>query len=136
MVGVKLLARAKDDPGTERFLDYFYKQCIETLFRPFQDVPEFKNLTSRQNRIEGSIDSRNQHSFTDPLLNLTRETTNLYLYLCDLLGNFALQHSFRSHFYMLSSNISLRVASLLRARDKHLKHGKFVHCRVLNIVKY
>jgi hypothetical protein len=65
--------------------------------------------------------------YTDPYLNLTRETTNLYLYLCDLLGNFALQHSFRSHFYMLSSNISQRVASLLRTRDKHLKHGMLVH---------
>jgi protein phosphatase-4 regulatory subunit 3 len=44
-VGVKLLSRAKDDPGTEKFLDYFYKSCIELLFKPFSDVPEFKNLT-------------------------------------------------------------------------------------------
>jgi protein phosphatase-4 regulatory subunit 3 len=44
VVGVKLLGRGKDDPGTEKFLDYFYKGCIELLFKPFSDVPEFKNL--------------------------------------------------------------------------------------------
>jgi protein phosphatase-4 regulatory subunit 3 len=114
----------KDEPGIERFLDYFYKQCIETLFRPFQDVPEFKNLTSKLGK--GYLIDRPQSLSTGPLLHLTRETTNRYLYVCDLLGNFALQHSFRSHFYMLSSNISLRVASLLRARDKHLKHGRLL----------
>lgn len=26
-------------------MDYFYKQCIETLFKPFGDIPEFKGLT-------------------------------------------------------------------------------------------
>jgi len=45
VVGVKLLSRGKDDPGTEKFLDYFYKGCIELLFKPFSDVPEFKNFT-------------------------------------------------------------------------------------------
>jgi protein phosphatase 4 regulatory subunit 3 len=66
-----------------------------------------------------------QRVFSEPLLILTRETTNLYLYLCDLLCNFALQHSFRSHFFILSSNIAARVASLLKTRDKHLRHGEF-----------
>ena len=42
---MKLLPRSKDDPGTEKFLDYFYKGCIELLFKPFSDIPEFKNLT-------------------------------------------------------------------------------------------
>lgn len=44
---MKLLQRAKDDPGVERFLDYFYKHCIETLFRPFGDVPEFRTVTGK-----------------------------------------------------------------------------------------
>jgi protein phosphatase 4 regulatory subunit 3 len=43
-VAVKMLSRAKDDPGTEKFMDYFYKQCIQTLFKPIDDIPEFKNL--------------------------------------------------------------------------------------------
>ncbi|KAI0940291.1 hypothetical protein AcV5_001437 [Taiwanofungus camphoratus] len=105
-VGMKLLQRAKDDPGVERFLDYFYKHCIETLFRPFGDVPEFRTVTESP-------------------LSLSRERSNLYLYLCDLLSTFTLQHSFRSHFFILSSNISLRVASLLTVRDKHLRLAAF-----------
>lgn len=41
------MQRAKDDPGVEKFLEYFYKSCIETLFKPFGDIPEFKQLQSK-----------------------------------------------------------------------------------------
>lgn len=54
---------------------------------------------------------------------MSRERANLFLYLCDLLSTFTLQHSFRSHFYILSSNVAIHVASLLGARDKHLRLG-------------
>ncbi|CDO73840.1 hypothetical protein BN946_scf185015.g169 [Trametes cinnabarina] len=81
-IQLKLLQqRAKDDPGIEKFLDYFYKFCIDVLFKPLQDLPEYKDLTETS-------------------LALTREKTNLLLYLCDLLSNFTLQHSFRSHFFV------------------------------------
>jgi protein phosphatase-4 regulatory subunit 3 len=43
---MKLMQRAKDDPGVEKFLEYFYKSCVETLFKPFGDIPEFKQLQS------------------------------------------------------------------------------------------
>ncbi|KAL6307189.1 component of IIS longevity pathway SMK-1-domain-containing protein [Sparassis latifolia] len=104
--GTKTLQRPKDEPNTERFLDFFYKHCIGTLFRPLDDIPVFSELT-------------------EPVLVLSRERANLYFYLCDLLSTFILQHSFRSHFYILSSDISLRVASLLSARDKHLRLAAF-----------
>ncbi|KAI0355408.1 DUF625-domain-containing protein [Trametes cingulata] len=111
-LSLKLLQqRAKDDPGIEKFLDYFYKFCIDVLFKPLQDLPEYKDVT-------------------DSGLALTREKTNLLLYLCDLLSNFTLQHSFRSHFFILSSNVAPRVASLLRARDKHLRLAAFRFFRV------
>lgn len=63
------------------------------------------------------------------VLPLARDRSNLYLYLCDLLTSFALQHSFRSHFFIISSSNSIphiipRVASLLLAREKHLCLGK------------
>ncbi|KAH7887481.1 component of IIS longevity pathway SMK-1-domain-containing protein [Phlebopus sp. FC_14] len=111
VINAKVLARPKDDPGTERFLEYFYKNCIEVLFRPYNDIPDFRKQT-------------------EPILRLPRDKTNLYLYLSDLLCNFAQQHAFRSHFYMLSSNISTRVATLLKARDKHLRLAAFRFFRV------
>lgn len=109
-LNVKLL-RPKDDPGTEKFLDYFYKRCIELLFKPFNDIPDFKTQT-------------------EPVLRLSREKTNLYLYLCDLVCNFAQQHGFRIHFSMLSSHISARMASFLKARDKHLRLAAFRFFRI------
>lgn len=120
MAGLKYLQRNKDEPGVERFLDNFYKFCIETLFRPFGDIPEFKTLTGR-------LRVRSKPSCVDisvePRLTMSRERTNLFLYLCDLLSVFTLQHTFRIHFFILSSNIATRVASLLTARDKHLRLG-------------
>ncbi|KAF9238811.1 component of IIS longevity pathway SMK-1-domain-containing protein [Melanogaster broomeanus] len=110
-ISAKMLARPKDDPGTERFLEYFYKNCLEVLFRSYSDIPDFRKQT-------------------EPVLRLSRERTNLFLYLSDLLCNFAQQHAFRSHFYMLSSNISTRVATLMSARDKHLRLAAFRFFRV------
>ncbi|KZT06517.1 DUF625-domain-containing protein [Laetiporus sulphureus 93-53] len=104
--GIKMLQRQKDIEVHEKFLEYFYEQCLGTIMRPFGDVPEFKALT-------------------DDSLTMSRERANLYLILCDLLSNFTLQHSFRSHYYLLSSNVAPRVASLLSARDKHLRLAAF-----------
>ncbi|KIM63610.1 hypothetical protein SCLCIDRAFT_1214004 [Scleroderma citrinum Foug A] len=110
-ISAKLSARPKDDPATEKFLDYFYKNCIEVLFKPFNDIPDFRKQT-------------------EPILKLSRERTNLFLYLCDLLCNFAQHHTFRSHLYMLSSNVSTRLATLLSARDKHLRLSAFRFFRI------
>lgn len=42
------MQRAKDDPGVEKFLEYFYKSCIDTLYKPFGDIPEFRQLQSKK----------------------------------------------------------------------------------------
>lgn len=95
--------RPKDDPNHDAFLDNFYREWVTVLFRPLlQDVPEFKDLR-------------------EPLLKFTKDQANLYLYLCDLLSAFILQHSFRSQIFLFTSKLHLRVASLLRAKDKHVR---------------
>jgi protein phosphatase-4 regulatory subunit 3 len=105
-VGPKLptLSR-KDDPGTERYMEYFYKDCVHKLMKPITDLPDWRN-------------------FKDPVLSLAREETNRFVYLCDLLHNFLQQHQFRSHFYVMSSDILSRVATLFKVKDKHLRHGE------------
>ncbi|KAG6868759.1 hypothetical protein C0993_011028 [Termitomyces sp. T159_Od127] len=102
----------KDDPGTERYMDYFYKDCLGILFKPFFDLPEWRNVQ-------------------ETVLPLAREETNRYVYLSDLMYNFVAQHHFRIHFYIISSNILVRLASLLKARDKHLRHASFRIFRLL-----
>ncbi|KAH9006884.1 component of IIS longevity pathway SMK-1-domain-containing protein [Lactarius hatsudake] len=99
----KPFSRTRDDARMEKFLDYFYKLCIHSLLKPIFDVPNPRQHPPDSNLI------------------LTREKTNLYLSLCDLLSTFALQHTFRSHFYMLTSGISSHVATLLSSKDKHLR---------------
>ncbi|KAJ7739914.1 component of IIS longevity pathway SMK-1-domain-containing protein [Mycena metata] len=99
-------AGRRDDPSTERFVDYFYRECANTLFKPMLDLPEWKNST-------------------DPVLSLTREETNRFTYLCDLLYNFISGHNFRGYFYVASSQILSHVPTLFKARDKHLQHAAF-----------
>ncbi|KAG5648782.1 hypothetical protein DXG03_000131 [Asterophora parasitica] len=120
----------KDDPGTERYMDYFYKECLGTLFNPFYDLPEWSKVTG-QCACCILLGSRLIPAFSESILPLTREQTNRYVYLCDLLHNFISQHHFRIHFYMLSGDIIVRVASLLKARDKHLRHAAFRIYRLL-----
>ncbi|KAF9534111.1 component of IIS longevity pathway SMK-1-domain-containing protein [Crepidotus variabilis] len=111
-LGPKPLATRKDEPVTERFMDYLYKDCVKILLKPLAELPEWKN-------------------FKEPIYPLTREEANRYVYLCDLLFNFIQQHNFRSHFHVMSSDILPRVATLFRAKDKHLRHVAFRIFRLL-----
>ncbi|EJD53799.1 DUF625-domain-containing protein [Auricularia subglabra TFB-10046 SS5] len=94
--------RPKDDPNHDSFLDHFYKVWVNDLFRPLEDVPEFKSTSVAT-------------------LKFTKDQANLFLYLCDLLSAFILQHSFRSQIFLFTSKLHLRVATLLRAKDKHVR---------------
>lgn len=96
----------RKEGDTERFLDYFYKHCITVLFKPLMELPEWKN-------VKGAV------------LPLYREEANRFTYLADLFHSFLVQHGFRSHLFSISSNILGRVVSLLKAKDKHLRHSTF-----------
>lgn len=115
----------KDDPGTERYMDYFYKECLNILFKPFYDLPEWRNVNGTIYRTTNLV-ALLTLPIKERILPLTREETNRYVHLCDLFYNFTAQHHFRSHFYLMSNNILVRVASLLKAKDKHLRHGKIL----------
>lgn len=67
----------------------------------------------------------------------SRERGNLYLYLCDLLCSFLVQHSSRCYSFVLLSNVVPRIASLLSVRDKHLCLGEFIiFSRFMVIIPY
>ncbi|KAG6813432.1 hypothetical protein H0H92_011129 [Tricholoma furcatifolium] len=88
--GNKALPR-KDDPGTERFMDYFYKECLRNLFKPFFELPEWRHVQAafrifrlllRQNNanIHAQI---MKHDMVKPLLDLTmRESRRENLLSC------------------------------------------------------
>lgn len=102
--GLKLLQPAlRKDEQSDRFLEYFYTNCAEDLYKPIlTSVPEHKTVQAYP-------------------LQLTRAQSDLYLYLCDLLSGFLLQHSYQSHFFVTTKNLAPRIASLLYAREKHLR---------------
>lgn len=108
IIPTKLFSRPRDDPKTEKFLDYFYKSCIRPLVEPVMQIPA-------HNQAAGAA--------AEFVAGLGRDKTNLYLSLCDLLSGFVVHHSFRSHFFMLTSSVSGHIASLLTSRDKHLRLG-------------
>jgi protein phosphatase 4 regulatory subunit 3 len=128
-MGAKLFMRAKDDPVTERFLEYFYSNCMDTLFRPLLEIPESKPPTGKFVLVFYSLYLTLK--IIDPIPHFSRERTNLFLHLCELLANFTAQHSFHSHFYLISSNIASRMGSLLTAKDKHLRLGKHISIPVI-----
>lgn len=51
---MRAMARAKDDPVTERFLEHFYQKCSENLFRPFAEIPEHHKVKGNFRRIIAS----------------------------------------------------------------------------------
>ncbi|KAJ1308579.1 hypothetical protein OPQ81_004278 [Rhizoctonia solani] len=92
----------REDPATERFLQYFYEQCIISLYKPILALPDFTALQGAP-------------------LNASKDHTAQFLFLCDLLSNFVLQHGHRCQFYICASNIALKLASLLSSREKHVR---------------
>lgn len=63
-------------------------------------------------------------SATDRTLELSPTESSLLLSLCDLLSFFCANHGHRSQYFILSGTLNTKIGSLLRARDKPLRHGE------------
>ena len=111
----------KEGDISERFIDYFYKQCISTLVKPLLELSEWRNVNGEG--IYALKWTVLMFFFPDPVLPLFREEASRFTLLCDILHQCISQHNFHSHFFVISFNILSRVASLLKAKDKHLRHG-------------
>lgn len=81
---------------TDKFLQLFYDKSVKFLFQPILD-----------------LDSSTKES------NLISST--LLMHLCELLCFFVKVHSFRSKFFILSSNISCKIVFLLAFSEKYLR---------------
>ncbi|KAG8698285.1 Platinum sensitivity protein [Ceratobasidium sp. 394] len=92
----------REDPATEKFLLFFYEQCIISLYKPILALPSFQALQGAP-------------------LNTQRDQASQFLFLCDLLSNFVLQHGHRCQFYICASDIAVKLASLLSSREKHVR---------------
>ncbi|KDN44901.1 DUF625-domain-containing protein [Tilletiaria anomala UBC 951] len=92
----------KADP--ERFLTAFYEEDCELLLAPLKQLPDVMTLP-RRSRL--------------PPMSLSRSA--LFGHLCDLLCFISTCHGFRSQYFVITSEVSKKVATLLRSRDKHVR---------------
>lgn len=99
---VQGLNKAKADP--DKFLTWIYEAEIARLCSPFNSLSDFRVL------------SKGEKLPTQP-----RHRSALYGHLCDLLCHMIAHHSFRSQYFVLTSEISKKVGSLLHSREKFLR---------------
>ncbi|SPO21724.1 related to PSY2 - subunit of protein phosphatase PP4 complex [Ustilago trichophora] len=102
VLSVQGLNKAKADP--DRFLTWIYEAEIGRLCSPFNTLPDFRVL------------SKGEKLPTQP-----RHRSALYGHLCDLLCHMIAHHSFMSQYFVLTSEISKKVGSLLHSREKFLR---------------
>ncbi|KAE8224253.1 hypothetical protein CF319_g2831 [Tilletia indica] len=88
----------------DKFLSWLYDTEIDHLFSPLKELPDFRFLRG----------GRQLHL-------VQRSRSALFGHLCDLLSFTMVHHTFRSKYFLHNSQISRRVASLLSAREKHIR---------------
>ncbi|GJJ07253.1 hypothetical protein Clacol_001453 [Clathrus columnatus] len=85
VIAMRAMARAKDDPVTERFLDHFYQKCSENLFRPFTDLHEHHKVKAALRFFRATLKLANpnlfmqlmRHEVFTPILQLTIRESRL-----------------------------------------------------------
>jgi len=101
----------KDD--TDRFLNWFYDGEVDHLFSPLKNLTTFKELNQQ---------AALSNSKRATVIDITSPSKSaLFNHLCELLTFIMIHHHFRSQYWVISSDISIRVATLLFAREKHLR---------------
>lgn len=99
----------KDD--TDRFLNWFYDGEVDHLFSPLKNLTTYKELSQQV-----------ANSKRATVIDITSPAKSaLFNHLCELLTFIMVHHHFRSQYWVISSDISMRVATLLFAREKHLR---------------
>ncbi|WFD27095.1 Platinum sensitivity protein [Malassezia nana] len=86
----------------DELLTWLYDGTIQQLLEPLRQLPDMQTLTLWQS------------------VTLDPHKWALYSHLCDLLCFAIEHHSFRSQYYILTSNVCSHVGSLLHARNKQM----------------
>lgn len=95
--------RPQPDPQQEIFLVNFYEESAKRLFKPLMDLK-----------------GRDKMDFTV-------QEVSLFVHLIEILCFFIRQHQHRSKYFVLTENLSQRIAQLLSCPEKHLKLSKVKH---------
>ncbi|KAN0060642.1 Platinum sensitivity protein [Thecaphora frezii] len=116
LMGSVVNSKVKAD--SDRFLTWIYEAEIGRLCSPFNALPDVRVLSKGEK-----------------LPSQPRPRSALYSHLCDLLCYMIVHHTFRSQYFILTSEISKKVGSLLHSREKHIRLSAlrfFKHCLASN----
>ncbi|KAI8643853.1 component of IIS longevity pathway SMK-1-domain-containing protein [Parasitella parasitica] len=105
---------SKQSPEADEFLQLFYDNYIKTLLQPIESL-EIKPIL-----LKGPV---------EPLV-LTQDQAQLCLYICEFLYFAIRNHSFRSKYILLSSDLFARVLQLYRSKYAYIKLGGLRFFRV------
>lgn len=93
-----VLRQRQEDPEADKFLAYFYDEHVQDLLKPLSSLDD-----------------------PDSVINLSRRENALFSHLCELVCYFTRMHSFRSKYFVLTSNLSTKIAWLLHSSEKFLQ---------------
>ncbi|KAK9761065.1 Platinum sensitivity protein, partial [Basidiobolus ranarum] len=95
------LMQQKNDPEANEFLSLFYDRFIKQLFAPVLKLDNYQE--GGQELVFDTVKS------------------SLYFLSCELMCLFIRTHSFRSKYFILSTDIGPKFVALFKSRDNHLK---------------
>ncbi|KAH9448301.1 hypothetical protein Pst134EB_022287 [Puccinia striiformis f. sp. tritici] len=101
------LFRRDEDPDNERFLQFFYDHCVHVLASPFLNLPDLTPHSS-------SSSSSSSHAEDQEQVSVSPSEAATFNHLCEMICFIIIQHSFRSKYFILSTNLLNKVGSLLR----------------------
>jgi protein phosphatase-4 regulatory subunit 3 len=116
------LLKRDEDPDNERFLQFFYDHCVHVLARPFLQLPELipyapgKSITPLQRKsllAEINLEWTSLVDDQEPV-SITPLEAATFNHLCEMICFIIVQHSFRSKYFILSTNLLNKIGSLLR----------------------
>lgn len=96
----------KDGDVAQRFIAFFYRGSVRILFKPLLELRPWREVQ-------------------ESILPLYCEEASRFTYLADLLHLFTAQHDAAVFPFIQATNVLAHVASLLKAKDKHLRHAAF-----------
>ncbi|POV96204.1 hypothetical protein PSHT_15279, partial [Puccinia striiformis] len=107
--GIIIMARCRmdEDPDNERFLQFFYDHCVHVLASPFLNLPDLTPHSS-------SSSSSSSHAEDQEQVSVSPSEAATFNHLCEMICFIIIQHSFRSKYFILSTNLLNKVGSLLR----------------------
>lgn len=111
----KMRGNQTSAPQMDTFIESFYTDAANRLFRPLKDLEHRESRELLQSILP------EQPLTLQPVNNVSAQEASLYTHLVEILSFFLRQHGYKSKYYILSEGLHCRIAQLLSSSQKYLK---------------